>query len=30
MASHPKPDEDDEMCKALYLSRQLSMFAIIG
>jgi hypothetical protein len=30
MAAHPKPDEDDEMRKALYLSRQLSVFAITG
>jgi hypothetical protein len=26
VASHPKPDESDEMCKAPYLLRQLSVF----
>jgi hypothetical protein len=28
MASHPKPDENDETRKGPYLARQLSMFGI--
>jgi hypothetical protein len=30
MASHPKPNENDETRKGPYLARQLSVFEITG